>query len=130
MSTQYRLVQSGKTASGGCSAGPRFVRAVAPRIIIIIIITLLICLVETIQVGLLGVHSGVVCFSRSFYDCSLIIYLVYCNILADIRNVRRTLDAEKLKSNSDGDDSGSKKYIGGYGGACGGVLHNLYLDGV
>jgi hypothetical protein len=36
MSTQYRLVQSGKTASGGCSAGPRFVRAVAPRIIIII----------------------------------------------------------------------------------------------
>jgi hypothetical protein len=26
MSTQYRLVQSGKTASGGCSAGPRFVR--------------------------------------------------------------------------------------------------------
>jgi hypothetical protein len=37
MSTQYRLVQSGKTASGGCSAGPRFVRAVAPRIIIIII---------------------------------------------------------------------------------------------
>jgi hypothetical protein len=25
MSTQYRLVQSGKTASGGCSAGPRFV---------------------------------------------------------------------------------------------------------
>jgi hypothetical protein len=27
MSTQYRLVQSGKTASGGCSAGPRFVRA-------------------------------------------------------------------------------------------------------
>jgi hypothetical protein len=40
MSTQYRLVQSGKTASGGCSAGPRFVRAVAPRIIIIIIIML------------------------------------------------------------------------------------------
>jgi hypothetical protein len=37
VSTQYRLVQSGKTASGGCSAGPRFVRAVAPRIIIIII---------------------------------------------------------------------------------------------
>jgi hypothetical protein len=27
MSTQYRLVQSGKTASGGCSAGPSFVRA-------------------------------------------------------------------------------------------------------
>jgi hypothetical protein len=28
MSTQYRLVQSGKTASGGCSAGRRIVRAV------------------------------------------------------------------------------------------------------
>jgi hypothetical protein len=27
MSTQYRLVESGKIASGGCSAGPRFVRA-------------------------------------------------------------------------------------------------------
>jgi hypothetical protein len=27
MSTQYRLVQLGKTASGGCSAGPRFIRA-------------------------------------------------------------------------------------------------------
>jgi hypothetical protein len=27
MSTQYRLVQSGKTASGGFSAGPSFVRA-------------------------------------------------------------------------------------------------------
>jgi hypothetical protein len=44
MSTQYRLVQSGKTASGGCSAGPRFVRAVPPRIIIIIIINLCICI--------------------------------------------------------------------------------------
>jgi hypothetical protein len=41
MSTQYRLVQSGKTASGGCSAGPNFVRAVAPRIIIIIIIIII-----------------------------------------------------------------------------------------
>jgi hypothetical protein len=27
MSTHVRLVQSGKTASGGCSAGPRFVRS-------------------------------------------------------------------------------------------------------
>jgi hypothetical protein len=36
MSTQYRLVQAGKTASGGCSAGPRFVRAVAPRIYLFI----------------------------------------------------------------------------------------------
>jgi hypothetical protein len=38
MSTQYRLVQSGKTASGGCSAGQGSSEPVAPRIIIIIII--------------------------------------------------------------------------------------------
>jgi hypothetical protein len=34
MSTQYRLVQSGKTASGGCSAGQGSSEPVAPRIII------------------------------------------------------------------------------------------------
>jgi hypothetical protein len=38
MSTQYRLVQSGKTASGGCSAGQGSSEPVAPRIIIIIIV--------------------------------------------------------------------------------------------
>jgi carbohydrate-binding DOMON domain-containing protein len=32
MSTQYRLVQSGKTASGGCSAGQGSSKPVAPRI--------------------------------------------------------------------------------------------------
>jgi hypothetical protein len=37
MSTEYRLVQSGKTASGGCSAGQGSSEPVAPRIIIIII---------------------------------------------------------------------------------------------
>jgi hypothetical protein len=31
MSTQYRLVQSGKTASGGCSAGQGSSEPVAPR---------------------------------------------------------------------------------------------------
>jgi hypothetical protein len=36
MSTQYRLVQSGKTASGGCSAGQGSSEPVAPRISIII----------------------------------------------------------------------------------------------
>jgi hypothetical protein len=38
MSTQYRLVESGKTASGGCSAGQGSSEPVATRIIIIIII--------------------------------------------------------------------------------------------
>jgi hypothetical protein len=33
MSTQYRLVQSGKTASGGCSAGQGSSEPVAPRIL-------------------------------------------------------------------------------------------------
>jgi carbohydrate-binding DOMON domain-containing protein len=32
MSTQYRLVQMGKTASGGCSAGQGSSEPVAPRI--------------------------------------------------------------------------------------------------
>jgi carbohydrate-binding DOMON domain-containing protein len=32
MSTQYRLVQSEKTASGGCSAGQVSLEPVAPRI--------------------------------------------------------------------------------------------------
>jgi carbohydrate-binding DOMON domain-containing protein len=32
MSTQYRLVQSGKTASGGCSADQGSSEPVAPRI--------------------------------------------------------------------------------------------------
>jgi hypothetical protein len=32
MLTQYRLVQSGKTASGGCSAGQGSSEPVAPRI--------------------------------------------------------------------------------------------------
>jgi hypothetical protein len=36
MSTQYRLVQSGKTASGGCSAGQGSSEPVAPRILFIL----------------------------------------------------------------------------------------------
>jgi hypothetical protein len=38
MSTQYRLVQSGKTASGGCSAGQGSSEPVAPWIVIIIML--------------------------------------------------------------------------------------------
>jgi carbohydrate-binding DOMON domain-containing protein len=37
MSTQYRLVQSGKTVSGGCSAGQGSSEPVAPRIYLFII---------------------------------------------------------------------------------------------
>jgi hypothetical protein len=47
MSTQYRLVQSGKTASGGCSAGQGSSEPVAPRIIIIIIIMIIIIIIAT-----------------------------------------------------------------------------------
>jgi hypothetical protein len=36
MSTQYRLVQSGKTASGGCSAGQGSLEPVAPRILLLV----------------------------------------------------------------------------------------------
>jgi hypothetical protein len=41
MSTQYRLVQSGKTASGGCSAGQGSSEPVAPRIILLLLLLLL-----------------------------------------------------------------------------------------
>jgi hypothetical protein len=39
MSTQYRLVQSGKTASGGCSAGQGSSEPVAPRIYLFLFLT-------------------------------------------------------------------------------------------
>jgi hypothetical protein len=41
MSTQYRLVQSGKTASGGCSAGQGSSEPVAPRIYFIYLLFIL-----------------------------------------------------------------------------------------
>jgi hypothetical protein len=41
MSTQYHLVQSAKTASGGCSAGPRFVRACSASDLFFILFILL-----------------------------------------------------------------------------------------
>jgi hypothetical protein len=59
MSTQYRLVQSGKTASGGCSAGQGSSEPVAPRIIIINIIimyfiqwTYLLCILNSVHCNL------------------------------------------------------------------------------
>jgi carbohydrate-binding DOMON domain-containing protein len=44
MSTQYRLVQSGKTASGGCSAGQGSLEPVAPRIYYLLLLLLLLLL--------------------------------------------------------------------------------------
>jgi hypothetical protein len=38
MSTQYRLVQSGKTASGSCSAGQGSLEPVAPRIYLFLLL--------------------------------------------------------------------------------------------
>jgi hypothetical protein len=56
MSTQYRLVQSGKTASGGCSAGQGSSEPVAPRIYLFYLFTrecynaeLYVVSVETVQ---------------------------------------------------------------------------------
>jgi hypothetical protein len=40
MSTQYRLVQSGKTASGGCSAGQGSSEPVAPRLLLLLLLLL------------------------------------------------------------------------------------------
>jgi hypothetical protein len=45
--------------------------------------------------------------------------------------VRRSYDAEKkLKSLSDGGDSGIKKFKRGFGGAYGGAWQSLHLGGV
>jgi hypothetical protein len=41
MSTQYRLVQSGKTASGGCSASQGSSEPVAPQIALIVCIVVI-----------------------------------------------------------------------------------------
>jgi hypothetical protein len=43
--------------------------------------------------------------------------------------VRRLWDAEKFKLNSDGGDSGSKKYKRGYGGAYGGIWESVFCVG-
>jgi carbohydrate-binding DOMON domain-containing protein len=49
MSTQYRLVQSGKTASGGCSAGQGSSEPVAPRIYYLFIFINFFIVVHTSQ---------------------------------------------------------------------------------
>jgi hypothetical protein len=49
MSTQYRLVQSGKTASGGCSACPRFVRACSATDLITLMSSQAISQVSSLQ---------------------------------------------------------------------------------
>jgi uncharacterized membrane protein YhiD involved in acid resistance len=47
MSIQYRLVQSGKTASGGCSAGQGSSEPVVPRILFIIVRKFVFVLVQS-----------------------------------------------------------------------------------
>jgi hypothetical protein len=72
MSTQYRLVQSGKTASGGCSAGPRFVRAVAPRLYLFIgctFISLRIILM-VLRLVLFYIHTTTLTYTNRFSDYS------------------------------------------------------------
>jgi hypothetical protein len=49
MSTQYRLVQSGKTASGGCSAGQGSSELLRHGFIIIIIIIIIISISVTLR---------------------------------------------------------------------------------
>jgi hypothetical protein len=65
MSTQYRLVQSGKTASGGCSAGSMFVRAVAPRIIIFFLTTFLLSVFFPHPFSFKGL------FIQNYLDCGM-----------------------------------------------------------
>jgi hypothetical protein len=83
MSTQYRLVQSGKTASGGCSAGQGSSEPVAPRIIFFIIKLLLslkrIVLIVLISLNennetLRGLKWAFVCPSRHKFNRNALYY--------------------------------------------------------
>jgi hypothetical protein len=59
MSTQYRLVQSGKTASGGCSAGQGSSEPVMPQIYyFFILLFLVVCRGYIEHVILTTVPSG------------------------------------------------------------------------
>jgi hypothetical protein len=92
MSTQYRLVQSGKTASGGCSAGPRFVRAcIATDFFFLLIIQdhLSISAVETaslnnkhvscpIHLNLVFYHASSSCTCTSSRSCSSVVSSLPC----------------------------------------------------
>jgi hypothetical protein len=49
MSTQYRLVQSGKTDSGGCSAGQGSSEPVAPRIYLFYLFSQEIIIFTTVE---------------------------------------------------------------------------------
>jgi hypothetical protein len=73
MSTQYRLVQSGETASGGCSAGQGSSEPVAPRIIIIIIIIIIIL---NVSVLMLTVYFNNTAVWISYYSYFVLITIV------------------------------------------------------
>jgi hypothetical protein len=67
MSIQYRLVHSGKTASGGCSAGQGSSEPVAPRIIIIILLLIVDYITElAVNIRKQSVTSTTICIKNTF----------------------------------------------------------------
>jgi hypothetical protein len=81
MSTQYRLVQSGKTASGGCSAGQGSSEPLAPRIYFYFFILLtLFANSQTIKKSLFFRTERIRTFPRfvSFVSYELCFSVWYC----------------------------------------------------
>jgi hypothetical protein len=70
MSSQYRLVQSGKTTSGGCSAGQVSSEPVAPRIFY----------VRTTN-ALLNINILILMDETTLILCTKVVYVVLCGIV-------------------------------------------------
>jgi hypothetical protein len=71
MSTQYRLVQSGKTASGSCSAGQGSSEPVAPRIFFFFFVIPMVPLCNVVQnkvIGDVGIVSSFSCVDENLSD--------------------------------------------------------------
>jgi hypothetical protein len=96
MSTQYRLVQSGKTASGGCSAGQGSSEPVAPRIYLFFIGSLPMMMMMTTLVSEHYVRKylrdSYVLLSIHLFEITLLLMKfikfytlhAYCNVSIDI----------------------------------------------